>query len=280
MRGTKIDGTDGKYLVDSTGRVYSYYVHRYLKPDTDEDGYQIVTLKYGEGYKKKKVHRLVAEAYIDNPENHPVVNHLDGNTGNNRVSNLEWCTHSRNTKHAIENGLMTIASGEDCSYAKLDNEKVEQIVERIKEGLPYSEISEEFQISPATISMIKNGKRWTTTAIKNTTVFQGSNNGQSKLNEEKVKEIFELLKEGMAQSKIAKLYEVDKALISSIARGKSWTHVETDYVYVQKSQKALSEDQELALVNEYKLGGITRKQIAEKFGVSKSLVDKILRNNK
>lgn len=59
------------------------------------------------------VHRLVAIHFIDNPENLPCVNHIDGNKHNNIYTNLEWCTYSENTKHAIKNELIRFTSGKN-----------------------------------------------------------------------------------------------------------------------------------------------------------------------
>ena len=52
------------------------------------------------------LHQLIAQTFIPNPENKPIVNHIDGNTLNNCVSNLEWCTQSENMQHAIRTGLI------------------------------------------------------------------------------------------------------------------------------------------------------------------------------
>lgn len=75
-----------------------------IKPRQDKRGYKIVSLRI---YPKKyflSVHRLVAEAFIPNPNNYPVINHIDSNPSNNNVNNLEWCTQSHNVKYAYANG--------------------------------------------------------------------------------------------------------------------------------------------------------------------------------
>lgn len=68
-------------------------------------GYKIVTFKDG---KTHRVHRIVATAYIENPEGKLFVNHKNGIKSDNAVNNLEWCTHSENMKHAYQIGVITM----------------------------------------------------------------------------------------------------------------------------------------------------------------------------
>ena len=101
------------YFVTKKGLVFSSKTNKFLKFSYDQQGYQRVGLQIG-NYKTKtiKVHRLVAETFIDNIENKKDVNHIDGNKANNDISNLEWCTRSENMKHAYRMGLKIVTQNQ------------------------------------------------------------------------------------------------------------------------------------------------------------------------
>lgn len=107
-----IEGYEGLYQVSNFGRVKSFDTKdkldrirkgRVLKGRKDKYGYIQVGL-YKQGVaSKKKIHRLVAEAFISNPENKPEVNHIDEDKTNNIISNLEWVTAKANLNHGTRN---------------------------------------------------------------------------------------------------------------------------------------------------------------------------------
>ena len=100
-----IEGTNGEYQVSDTGLVKTTKTGCILRPAVDARGYERVCLFKMNRDRRYKVHRLVAIAFILNPDNLPQVNHKDGNKRNNHVSNLEWITNEDNMHHAKEHGL-------------------------------------------------------------------------------------------------------------------------------------------------------------------------------
>lgn len=100
-----IPGYQGAYTVSDKGEVFSYLSRGPIKPKKAKTGYLEVCLYNGRKKKYLLLHRIIASAFIENPENHPEVNHKDGNRANNKVSNLEWCSRDENLKHAYETGL-------------------------------------------------------------------------------------------------------------------------------------------------------------------------------
>lgn len=97
-----------EYSVTTDGKVFSHKwgKTRELKKYINEKGYYKVWL-YNSDKKRKMmlVHRAVLLAYVDNPENKPLVNHIDGNIRNNNLNNLEWSTEKENDEHARKHGL-------------------------------------------------------------------------------------------------------------------------------------------------------------------------------
>lgn len=99
---------NGEYYVSSWGRVKSlkFGKERILKPSLIGNGYPAVIITQGKAIKKcSTIHKLMALAFIPNPENKLSVNHKDGNKLNNHIDNLEWMTPKENNQHAWENGL-------------------------------------------------------------------------------------------------------------------------------------------------------------------------------
>ena len=99
-----IAGYEGKYQVSNLGRVKSLWKHKLMCPRANNQGYyQIYLYSDSKTRKMYSVHRLVAQAFIENPDNLPIVNHKDENPSNNCVTNLEWCSHKYNVCYG--NGL-------------------------------------------------------------------------------------------------------------------------------------------------------------------------------
>lgn len=99
-----IKGFDNKYFVNESGEIMSSFPgkkSRILKPISKSYGYQKVNLQKGSCISQVSIHRVVAEAFLPNPEGKKQVNHKNGNKHDNRVENLEWVTPSENTRHSF-----------------------------------------------------------------------------------------------------------------------------------------------------------------------------------
>lgn len=145
-----------------------------IRPFIAKSGHLRVCLTIDGKKKNESIHRLVAKAFIPNPENKPQINHIDCDPANNNVNNLEWCTQRENTVHAIQNGLI------DINELKMRLEKGRKL---------------------------------------------GSEHGMSKLIEKEIIKIKKMLKKGIKQTEIAKIFNVDATNISCIARNKTWKHI-------------------------------------------------------
>lgn len=164
-----IAGYEGKYAITTDGRVYSHSrvdvrgklrKGRWLKPRKHSGGYLQVSVCDEGIVKQLYVHRLVAAAFIDNPNSHPQVNHINGIKADNSVSNLEWVTPSQNLLHAHETGLKVPTKGWSggLRHAKLTAEQVAEI--RECKSMSQAEMARKYGVDPSQISNIINNKRW------------------------------------------------------------------------------------------------------------------------
>lgn len=103
-----IVGSETDYITPS-GKIYKDYGNNMMYPKANfinkHNGYLYCGITYPEGQKQRRVHILVAESYLPNPNNYPVVMHIDNNKANPNVNNLQWGTISQNTKSAFDDGL-------------------------------------------------------------------------------------------------------------------------------------------------------------------------------
>lgn len=155
---------EGVYLVSNFARVKRIMSRK--NPTCDimnniyhPSGYVHISLTNNGKGRNFKLHRLVAMAFIPNPENKPQVNHIDGNKLNNLPSNLEWNTSKENINHAWNTGLSKPKNGEKSNFSKLTEKEILEIREL---GITVSpkEISVIYNVSVSYIRRVINRKRW------------------------------------------------------------------------------------------------------------------------
>ena len=102
------------YYICPCGRVYSYKQNKFLKSRPNQNGYEIITLRQDNKSITKTIHRLVAETYLENPENKPQIDHIDGNKRNNKLNNLHWATICENNNNPITLKKMAATKRKKC----------------------------------------------------------------------------------------------------------------------------------------------------------------------
>lgn len=153
-------------FITKDGRVFSTKSNKFLKTVTNKNGYKVFVTKLNGrkgGDTALRVHRLVAEVYIPNPQNKPFVNHKDCNPANNSVSNLEWVTSKENAIHARDSGRLYVARGELNTQAKLSNKDATKIRELY---VPHNRergarsLARKFQVDKTAIIRIVSGQSY------------------------------------------------------------------------------------------------------------------------
>ena len=162
-----------KYLISNKGRIKTINTLEDKKVFAKEDGYVATGLTKNKKEHYKYVHRLVAEAFVSNPNNKGQVNHKNGIKNDNSVENLEWVTPAENIRHAIDTGLLKYKKkekeiknskyslGEEVNGSKLTPEEVIEIrvLWELRE-FKQVELAEKFGVDNSTINDIIRRKQW------------------------------------------------------------------------------------------------------------------------
>lgn len=162
LQEARIPGFEG-YSIFSDGTVVGKF-KRPLKPHKDRDGYLVVSLLRDGNISKRFVHRLVAQAFIPNPEAKPTVNHINGDKADNRVENLEWATQGENNSHAYKTNLAEPhrIQGAKNGRAKLTDSEVSEIRKRLQQETPEAlhKIAEDYGVTTRIIANIRDNKTY------------------------------------------------------------------------------------------------------------------------
>jgi hypothetical protein len=155
-----VKGYEGLYKISNFGNVWSVKRKMFRVPSVIGRGYLQVHIFISGKRKCFMVHRLVATHFIDNPENKPQINHIDGDKKNNHYKNLEWCTESENVKHAYSSGLAD-NKGEKHPGCKLTEDQVKEIRFKREHGARVIDLMEEYGMSMSAIYQITKRTQWT-----------------------------------------------------------------------------------------------------------------------
>ena len=149
---------EGKYIGFPSGIIMNLYGKEMIG-SIGKDGYRHIIINK----KNKNVHRIIGELFVENPNNFPIINHINGIKTDNRACNLEWCTYSYNTTHAYNNGLEQKQFGENHHSHKLTNDSVKYIKKVYQKGHPIFgaiALANKFNVDRTTILDVIRGKTW------------------------------------------------------------------------------------------------------------------------
>jgi len=195
-----------------------------VKSRIDSNGYELVNLSKDGVKFFTKVHRLVANNFIENPNNYPVINHKDGNKTNNCVDNLEWTTYKNNTQHAIENNLVNlqIKSNNIVNYTLVKEMKLYYL----QNNCTKKEVSKFFNVEYTTTVSILNNKIWKNVIVDIESINLLSNKKVSEiLDNNDIILIRNMYEQGITIDELCYIFNRNQGVICSIITHKTYKNI-------------------------------------------------------
>ena len=264
-------GKELLYLVSNKGRVYSKKYGRYLNPGYSS-AYQKVSLTVSPNKRREfYVHRLVAEAFIPNPNNYKVVNHKDFNRSNNKVTNLEWIDHRGNYLHTLRNGAF-----DDAIYPRIKRKDVEIIGQMLESGYTYKQIVNRLsQYTPGNIHLLIHRPSKRDMKIlskynirkKGHVLHQVNSRKRESISEEDLLKVIKMMEEGKQTRQISKELGIKESTLSGIRSGANWKDF-TEGRNLNKQKRIRLTEELVKPIIEYLKVGYSVKEINKLTGIS------------
>lgn len=258
---------DTNYLVTEDGKVYSKISNKFLTSTTREDGYLVI----GIGECVKRLHRLVAETYIQNPQKLPEVNHKDGIKANCHKDNLEWVTSKENKEHAWDMGLYKDIR-EDHHHAVFSDEQIHKVCKLLQDGCRNKDVAAIMGMHKDQIAHIKRGDIWRTISEQ----YNLKVNRNNRKSVETIVKVCGLLEQGKTNQEVSSIVKgIDHKEVNRIRTGEIHTKISSCF-NIPKSRFRKTTEEEVRLVCELLIKKKHKnKEIAVLVGVSVSAVSSI-----
>ena len=230
-----LDGERTNFIISSKGRVFSL---KYNKSDKiqemkyflNKDGHLAITLKFHNKNYYKRIHRLVAEAFIPNPDNKEQVHHIDGDHLNNNAENLLWVTSEEHQKFTKELHQYDIRYGEDNPVHIYSNKQIHEVCKLLEENeLSLKEIAEKTKVPYAVINLLRNKKSSYFNIKSNYKIDNFNNFKNRKYSMKQIQKVCQLLELKYSDKDISEITKVNQSMVKAIRLRKRWIHVGKEY---------------------------------------------------
>lgn len=210
--------------IDEYLNVYNVVTGNKLNGSVYSTGYRVFDARVSGVKYRESHHRLVALAFIPNPENKPHVNHIDGDKLNNNLSNLEWVTPKENIHHALENKLMVV-QGEDCGKSIYSEAQIKEVCTLLEQGMRPIDIPKLLDVSYDVVNSVYHRKTWTSISSD----YKFKHKKRKRYSEEKIRWVCVQINLGLSNSEIAGKCDMPVHTVCDIRGKRSFKKISDNY---------------------------------------------------